>query len=149
MLVNAVIKEKQEPIYAAHPGVKHTYELIALSFLWPAMRRTIEDFISGCDACQRGKGDRELTAPLGSIGEPQAPFEIVSIDLTGPYPVTPRKNRYLLTFVDQFSKYAEVHLIQDQSAETCAKVFATQIVARHGSAFKLFTEKGAAFVKVF
>jgi transposase InsO family protein len=113
------------------------------------MRRTIEEFISECDACQRGKGDHELTAPLGCLGEPQAPFEMVSTDITGPYPVTARKNRYLLTFVDHFSKYAEVHLIQDQSAETCAKVFATQVVARHGSGYKLITDQGAAFMSTF
>jgi hypothetical protein len=89
-LVNEVIKQNHVPIYAAHPGVKRTYELIAHSFWWPAMR-TIEEFISECDACQRGKGDRELTAPLGCLGEPQAPFEMVSMDITGPYPVTPGK----------------------------------------------------------
>jgi transposase InsO family protein len=95
------------------------------------------------------RGDRELRAPLGCLGEPQAPFEMVSMDITGPYPVTPRKNRYLLTFVDHFSKYAEVHPIPDQSVETCAKVFATQIVARHGSVFKLVTDQGAAFMSTF
>jgi transposase InsO family protein len=147
-LVNEVFKENHEPIYAARPGVKRIYELIALSFWWPAMR-AIEEFISECDACQRGKGDRELTAPLGCLGEPQAPFEMVSMDITGPYPVTPRKNQYLLTFIDHLSKYAEVHPIQEQSAETCAKVFAMQIVARHGSEFKLVTDQGTAFMSTF
>jgi transposase InsO family protein len=148
-LVNEVIKQNHVPSYAAHPGVKRTYELIALSFLWPAMRRTTEEFISECDSCQRGKGDRELTAPLGSLGEPQTPFEMVSMEITGSYPATPRKNRYLLTFVDHFSKYAEVYTIQDQSAETCAKVFATQIVARHGSGYKLITDQGGSFMSTF
>jgi hypothetical protein len=113
------------------------------------MRRAIEEFISEDDGCQRGKGDRELTAPLGCPGKNQSPFEMVSMDITGPYPVTPRKNRYLLMFVDHFSKYAEVYPIQDHSAETCAKVFATQIVARHGSGFKLVTDQGAAFMSTF
>jgi transposase InsO family protein len=113
------------------------------------MRRAIDGFILECDACQRRKGDREFTAPLGCIREPQAPFEMVSMDITGPYPVTPRKNPYLLMFVDHFSKYAEVHPIQDQSAATCAKVFASQIVARHGSGFKLVTDQGAAFMSSF
>jgi hypothetical protein len=148
-LVNEVIKQNREPIYAAHPGVRRTYELIALSFCWPAMRRAIEEFISECDACQRGEGDLELTAPLGCLGEPQASFEMVSMGITGPYAVTPRKNRYLLTFGDHFSKYAKVYPIQDQSAETCAKVFATQIVARYGSGFKLFTDQGAEFMSTF
>jgi hypothetical protein len=74
---------------------------------------------------------------------------MVSMDIAGPYPMTPRKNLCLLTFVDHFSKYAEVHPIQDQSAETSAKVFASQIVARHDSGFKLVTDQGAAFMSSF
>jgi hypothetical protein len=148
-LVNKVIRQNHEPIYAAHPGIKRTYELISLSFWWPAMRKAVEGFILECDAWQKREGDRECTAPLGCLGEPKAPFEMVSMDITGPYPVTPRKNRYLLTFVDHFSKYAEVHPIQDQSAATCAKVFASQIVTRHGSGFKLVTDQGAAFMSSF
>jgi hypothetical protein len=71
------------------------------------MRKSVE-FVRECDSCQRQKGEHEFTAPLGCVGNPTAPFEITSIDITGPYPVTPRKNRYLLTFVDHFSKYADI-----------------------------------------
>jgi transposase InsO family protein len=113
------------------------------------MRKAVEGFILECDSGQRRKGYREFTAPLGCLGESKIQFEIVSMDITGPYPVTPRKNRYLLTYVDHFSKHAEIHPIQEQSAATCAKVFASQIVARHGSGFKLVTDQGAALMSFF
>jgi hypothetical protein len=71
------------------------------------------------------------------------------MDITGPYPVTPRQNKYLLTFVDHFSKYAEIYPIPDQSAVTCAKVYALQIITRHGSGSKLITDQGAAFMSSF
>jgi hypothetical protein len=61
-LVNEVIKQNHVPIYTGHPGVKRTYELVALSFWWPAMRRTTEEFISECGACQRGE-----TVSLGPL----------------------------------------------------------------------------------
>jgi hypothetical protein len=113
------------------------------------MRKSVEEFVRECDSCQTRKGDHEFTAPLGCVSNPTAPFEITSMDITGPYPVTPRKNRYLLTFVYHFSEYAEIYPIPDQSAVTCAKVYASQIITRHGRSSKLITVQGAAFVSSF
>jgi transposase InsO family protein len=148
-LIREVIKENHEPAYAAHPGVRRTCELISLSFWWSGMRKSVEEFVRECDSCQRRKGEHEFTAPLGCVGNSTAPFEITSMDITGPYAVTPRKNRYLLTFVDNFSKYAEIYPIPEQSAMTCAKVYTSQIITRHGSGSKLITDQGAAFISLF
>jgi len=30
-------------------------------------------------------------APLGDVNQPSAPFEVTSMDITGPYVITPRK----------------------------------------------------------
>ena len=46
-------------------------------------------------------------APLGDVDQPSAPFEVTSMDITGPYVLTTRKNKYLLTFIDHFTKYVE------------------------------------------
>jgi hypothetical protein len=118
-LAREVIRQNHEPSYAAHPGIRHTCELILLRFWWLAMRKAIEEFIKECDSCKRRKGDHEFTAPLGSIGNRKAPFEIVSMDITGPYPVTPRKKRYFLTSVDHFlntPKYIQFTSNQPQHA---------------------------------
>jgi len=119
---NKVIRENYDPTYAAHPGVKRTCELLALNFWWPGMRKSVDDYVKECKSCQRQKRNREYMAPLGDLGSPVAPFEITSMDITEPYPLTPPKNRYQLTFVDHFSKYAEIFPIQDQSELTCATV---------------------------
>jgi len=109
----------------------------------------IENYVKKCDSCQRPKSARKFVAPLGEVEEPTYHFQITSVDVTGPYPVTPRKNKYLLTFVDHFTKYAEAFPIQDQSAETCAPVYATQIITRHGTGSKLITDQGRAFMSSF
>jgi len=95
-----------------------------------------------CNACQRRKEGREFVAPLGDVDQPSAPFEVTSMDITGPYVLTPRKNKYLLTFIDHFTKNVEAIPISDQSAETCARVYASQIVTRHGTGSKLITDQG-------
>jgi hypothetical protein len=70
------------------------------------MRKSIQNYVKECDSCQKRKSARKFVAPLGEVEEPTYHFEVVSIDITGPYPTTPRKNKYLLTFIDNF-KYAE------------------------------------------
>jgi len=113
------------------------------------MWRSIEEHVSRCDSCQRRKGNREFRAPLGEVEEPTVPFEVTSMDITGPYVTTPRKNKYLLTFVDHLTRYVEAYPIPDQTAETIARVYATQIVARHGTGSKLITDQGPAFMSGF
>ena len=60
--------------------------------------------------------------------------------------MTPSKNKYLLTFIDHFTRYTEAFPMADQTAETCARIYATQIVTRHGTGSKLITDQGRAFM---
>ena len=113
------------------------------------MRRSIVDYIRKCDQCQRRKEECEYIAPLGDVEQPTAPFQITAMNVTGPYMLTSRKNTYLLTFIDHFTWYAEAFPIPDQTAETCARIYATQIVTRHCTGSKLITDQGRAFMSTF
>jgi hypothetical protein len=104
------------------------------------MRQDVENYVRKCDNCHRTKQGREYTAPLEEVRQPTYPFEITSMDICGPYPLTPRKNKYILTFIDDLTKYAEAIPIADMTAETCVRAYATQFVARHGSGSILVTD---------
>jgi hypothetical protein len=90
--------------------------------------KSIEDYLRKRDLCQKQKADGELITALGEVDEAKVPVEVTSINITGPYPLTPRGNRYFLTFIDHFSKYVEAFAIQDQTAEKYARVYVTQII---------------------
>lgn len=81
--------------------------------------------------------------------QPEAPFQTTSMYITGPHPLTPRRNMYLLTFIDNFKKYVKAFPSPDQTAETCARVHATQVLSRHGTHSKLITDQGPAFMSSF
>jgi len=74
-LVADLIRENDDPVYIAHPVIKRTCELLALSFWWPGMRKAVEEYIKICDACQRRKEDCDFTATLGEWDMPGAPFQ--------------------------------------------------------------------------
>ena len=96
------------------------------------MRETIEQYIRKCLPCQRRKENREMIAPLGEVEEPKIPFEVSSMDITGPYPTTLRRKKYVLTFIVHLRKYVEAFHIPDHMSETCARVYSSQIAQRHG-----------------
>jgi len=76
-----------DPVYIAHPGMKRTFDLIYLGYWWHGMQKLIEDYIRRCDPCQRRKENREFGSPL-EVEKPTAPFQIISMDITGPYLMT-------------------------------------------------------------
>ena len=45
-------------------------------------------------------------APLGSLGV-GAVLATLSTDFVGPFPITPRNNRYILVVTDHFTKWVE------------------------------------------
>jgi transposase InsO family protein len=148
-LVHEVMRQNHEPKYVTHPGVRRTHDLIDLHYWWPGMKKDVESYVNSCDPCQRRKVSREFVAPLGDVQQPSAPFEVISMDINGPYPVTPRGNRFLLTFIDNFFKYVEACPMKDQTAQSCARIYASQIITRHGTGARLITDRGAAFMSSF
>jgi hypothetical protein len=147
-LIERIIPVNHDSIFASHPGRVRTDELIELKHWWPKMRQTVEDCVMRCDMCHRRKGGHEFRAPLGDVEEPTEPFQVTSMGVSDPYPLTPRKNKYL-SLVRHFTKHAEAFPIPDQTGETCARVHAIQIITRHGSGSTPITDQGRAFVSDF
>jgi transposase InsO family protein len=109
------------------------------------MKKDIEQFIKECDECQRSKRTHEYRAPLSEVMEARFPFDFTSLDITGPYAETPRKNRYLLTFLDHFSRCAEAIPVHNISAELCARAYVTHVISLHGSGSWLLSDRGSNF----
>ena len=81
--------------------------------------------------------------------EPTRPWDVVAIDVCGPFPLTANKNRYLLTIIDLLTKYVEAVPIKSMTAEDCACAYTTHVIARHGASSKLLTDKGRNFTSAF
>jgi len=148
-LIQDVIRENHDPKYVVHPGIKRTYSLISLNYWWPKKEGNHRAIHKKVDPCQRKKENREMIVPLDDAEGPKFPFEFTSMDITGPYPTTPRGNKYLLTFIDHLTTYVEAFPIPNHTAETCARVYSSQIVTLQGSGSTLITDQGREFMSSF
>ena len=77
-----------------------------------------------------------------AVGEP---WERVSVDITGPHPVSKHGNKFILTAIDNYTKWAEAWPIRQHEATTVARILADQWFARFGIPVQLLSDQGAEF----
>ena len=67
------------------------------------------------------------------------------MDFCGPYVTSESGNRYILVFIDTFTKYVELVPTPDQLAKTVCQSFYKEIVCRHGTPGRLLSDQGPQF----
>jgi len=145
-LIRSVIQMHHDKVFAGHQGIKRTGDLLKLCYYWPNMHSDVEDYVKQCESCSKHKVGKNPTAPLGELPETSYPFELTSLDICGPYPETKRGNRYLLTFIDHFSRYPEAIPLPRQDAPTVARALVTEIFSRLGCPRTIASDKGTNFM---
>jgi ribosomal protein L21E len=63
----------------------------------------------------------------------------------GPLPVTDRRNRYILVIGDYFTKWVEAFPMQNQEAQTVARVLVNEFICRFGTPEFIHTDQGRNF----
>ena len=112
--------------------------------VWPGMMQDIKNKIENCPHCAANACKPRATRP--QITEtPHQPFEIVGIDLTGPFLPSHRNNRYLLSIVDHHSGWAEAFPIPDKRASTVWNMLCQEFFARYGHPRVIISDNGAEF----
>jgi hypothetical protein len=117
-----LITTAHESLWSAHTGAKRTAQRVSALFFFPKMHSYITAWVKKCPVCQRiapiKKRDR---VPLKEVPIINEVFADISIDVCGgDWPVTPRKNRYLLTAICNASKFAFAMPVTNLRAKTLA-----------------------------
>ena len=140
-----VFLQMHNTLLSGHLGAGKTRGKTTQRFYWFEMREDLNNWVKQCDICAVNKApSKKPCAPLGSmiVG---APLDRIAIDVMGPLPITPRKNRYVLVITDHFTKWVEIFPIPDQTAVTCANILLNEIIARFGTPLDLHSDQGRNF----
>ena len=129
-----------------HLSGKKTLGKLRLKYYWKNMSVDVHRWCKECSVCiSRKGGPRPRIAPLQPIPVLPAPMELTAMDIIGPLPLSTNGNRYILVFMDYFTKWPEAFALKDQTAATIAKVFVEDIIFRYGAPKRLLTDKGLNF----
>jgi hypothetical protein len=128
-----------------HLGINKSYDKLLNRFWWPNAYRDLENWIKTCDRCQARKSPRQTAALQPNIFTFR-PFECVGVDVLGPLPLSSRGYRYIIVFIDHFTRWVEAFPMRKNDAETCARLLVEQIVCRYGAPQKLLSDRGSPFL---
>lgn len=149
-ILQIVIPSKFKPhILAAkhisHFGVLKTYNLIREKYFWENLYADTKHFVKSCFQCNSFKTPHlQKPVPIQRNFLPSRPMEFLSTDHLGPFTQTNNGNKYILTFVDHFTKYIRLYAVPDVTARTTAEKF-LDFISIFGLCNKLLSDKGKAY----
>ena len=87
-----------------HPGVFRTYQRLRLLWCWPGMSTDTRRAIASCEVCQVAKTSHPAQSKQRKHLYAGRPWQVVSLDLVGPFPEMPRCNTMILVLADHFTR---------------------------------------------
>jgi transposase InsO family protein len=103
-------------VYSGHLGIRKTFSRLEQRVYWRNLRRDVTHFVNRCKICQITKTYRIPPAPASSFLA-EMPWDVITVDLMGPYPKGSLQSIYLLVVVDMFSKLVEMFPLRQAKTE--------------------------------
>jgi hypothetical protein len=129
-----------------HHGIERTMtKLLEIHTPWPYMREHVRKFIKTCPCCQKMS---YLRIPIHTHPFTTASYSVmerVNVDTVGPLPMDEYGNKYIIVFIDCFSRFIELYAVPDTSAKHAARSL-LNFVGRYGIPAQLLSDNGSQFV---
>uniref|UniRef100_A0A1I7UR57 RNA-directed DNA polymerase n=1 Tax=Caenorhabditis tropicalis TaxID=1561998 RepID=A0A1I7UR57_9PELO len=143
--IKSLIREAHEGLLAGHFGTEKMMKNISKKFFFVKMRAHIDNWVKGCQKCLCVNDVPKLISPLTPY-KTNYPLQIVACDLID-VGLSTQGNRYILTIIDLFTKYAIGVPIPDKKADTVIKAFVDRWAIGEGRIPEvLLTDQGKEFV---
>ena len=126
-------------LHETHPGICRTKALARQYVWWPRIDDDLESLVKKCAVCQQSRPNPPA-APLHPWEWPHEPWTRIHADYAGPF-----MGRMFLVIVDSHTKWMEVHITGNSTAQTTIDKMRTtfaalgipeQVVSDNGPAFK-------------
>ena len=126
-----ILEQLHSSKLAGHLGVSKTIERVKQRFYWPKYRDEITLWCKNCTACAQKHPNKPARAPLKQ-DVVSRPGQRISLDIIGPLPTTKTGESYILTVVDNFTRWLECYPLKDHTAYTVADKLVTDYICRFG-----------------
>jgi hypothetical protein len=145
--IKLILEETHDSLWAgAHMGRDKTLDKIKEKYHFRDMKNIVSWYIKSCIPCQESKRKQPTQAlPWGTI-QSKGTWDLLCLDLWDSGVTSSRGNRYILTVIDGFSKFAHAIPIRNKEAVTVAKCLVEKVFCAFGIPRRLHSDRGAEFV---
>lgn len=131
---------------AGHLGMKKSLNRIRSKYFWPKMVKEINAYVRACKICAMRKSHGSTRAPLQPVPLPQRLWQVISVDIIGPInPPSANGMVYILTIVENLSRYTFAIPLPDQTAATIAAALINTIILEHGVPEQIVSDRSTNF----
>ncbi|XP_061674552.1 gypsy retrotransposon integrase-like protein 1 isoform X3 [Syngnathoides biaculeatus] len=126
-----------------HLGQKKTVHRIQSKYYWLGIIKDVVDWIKVCETCQHAERNKNMARTVRPI-KVDAPWDIVGIDIIGPFPETQQCNTHAAVLIDYFSKWPEAFPVQKTDAVSVARCI-SKCMSRFGAPKTVVCTQSAEF----
>lgn len=131
--------------HISHFGFFKTYNAIREKYFWENLFKDTKHFVKTCKECMSYKSIKKLPpVPIQRHFIPTGVNQFISADYVGPFNTTDKGNRYILTFVDHFSKFIKLYPVPQANTK-----YSVQCLMDYIGTFGLFnyylTDRASCF----
>lgn len=145
-LRNQVLKECHDDPTSGHLGMKKSINRTRQHYYWPSLIQDVKDYVRKCQVCAKHKVSQ--LPPSGKLGlhrEVTEPFQMLSVDLMGPFPRSKHGNTMLLVFSCWFSKFSLLFPLRNGKTSLITKILEEQIFLIYGTPKVIICDNGKQF----
>lgn len=131
---------------SGHFGVAKTMSRINELYYWPKLKQSVSQYVKSCKLCAAQKSDNK--PPCGMMGKDKTvrfPFQLVSMDLMGPFPKSTKGNRFLFVVVDWFTKFVLVRPLRLANTKPIIEFLQQQVFSIFGVPQIVLCDNGSQF----
>ena len=144
-LRHQILTELHDSPTGGHLGEDKLYSRLQQRFYWPGYSTDVKHWCATCPSCTARKSPTTHNqAPLQTVAA-GSPMQIVAVDILGPLPESPSKNRYVLVAMDYFTRWTEAYAIPNQEAITIATKLVNEMFLRFSVPEQLHSDQGRQF----
>lgn len=123
-----VLQECHDEPISGHVGITKTKHKVLQRYFWPGVSKCVTNYVKKCDICKQCKSKNSLKhGKMGTYKIAQRPWQMVSLDLMGPFPRSKLQNTSLLVICDWFTKYPILIPLRKATAKKVLEVVERQV----------------------
>lgn len=127
-IIKTLLKRYHDQKLGGHQGSTKTYQRLKRFYTWSNMKKDIEQYVRSCNLCQLNKSGKAKKMKLILVTPSNFPFEKIYLDIVGPLPITENGNKYILSIMDDLSRYMNCYPLPNQEVTTVTQTFITQVL---------------------
>ena len=144
----AVLNECHDDPKSAHLGIQKTIDRVMDRYYWPGLSNDVKKYVKECLVCRTCKHDnRKPHGMMGRYREARNPWEMVSMDLLGPFPRSKLGHVALFVVSDWFTKYPILIPLRTTVAKTIVKNVESRVFHEFGVPKVAITDNGPQFAR--